>query len=829
MARTVLGPRQATEFLGSLWGKSYIHRLLNLPYGLAVAMQCYREQQSIPLTDRELVSRVVEHRLVYDRRQHRSLQEPLADIPLGTVRRLAEAVAFHLRILRRSLYFSESDAGALMNEAIQELCSAQALGAERLDSVAALRLLEHYDFLVKGTNAGWVVVHDLVIDLLIAERLASAWRTYESELRSRVFDDAWVFAASRISGNERDEFLRTMLAVDVIRGARCAREIGYFGHVENDVLRYAKKAKLPYERWQAATASAIIGTERVSQFLHKLAGRSEDDPWHHQAVRALASMGDEDIINTALANWDERRCGPIKVSCWWDDVVRISHPAVLLRVARRRLQRHVMEQCLSTSIDVVAMYGGEEDVPSIVEAIRQTSSLTGLAEGLAALHGLAPAAAVNLARELLECPRQVHVVMAELLWHWNEPVPPDRLIGIVLEPEVPEELLAECMPAAQPKGVDESAFYGSQNPQKYAAVERQLRDPEFQRSLCEQDWLVQCHRATKLLGRLSLDNASQMRLRAAYDNAPPIVRNRIWNIATDHALPAFEAVADRRLNSGTSEENACAARYLMAFHSDSASLQPYLPRVEAEIRLIIAGQAPGGAMELDVMLHFYERASDPHAAARVLEQYLSKILNTISAGNVDSLLRSNQKWQLSSVLPSIFRLKHLLPRACLLQLFALLDMSSFEGAGEVADALLKEMGDAEIDEFLGTVVGVHGRAWLLMKAAAYGCTLVRRQILREVLAHPWLVSLDRYLAETLERLWNDEVAADVIATIVTRQTSEEVMQIETYSPKTVTVISQKLRMVHVVGIIHPILRRGGVNARIRALLEDLAAMVERRA
>ena len=615
MARTVLGPRQGAEFLGALWGKPYIYQLLNLPYGLAVAMRCYREQQAIPLTDRELVNRVVEQRLVHDRRHHQSLAEPLADIPDEIVRRLAESVAFRLRVVRRSLYFSKGDAGALMREAIEELCSTQALGAERLDSMAALHLLEHYEFLVKSTNTGWVVVHDLVVDFLMAERLAATWRKHEPELRSRIFDDAWVFAASYISASERDEFLLAMLAVDVIRGARCAREIGCLGHIASEVLQYAEKARLPYERWQAATALAIIGTEQVSQFLHNLATGSEDDPWYHHAIRALASMGDEGIINTALADWDERRCGPIKVGHWWDDVVRISHPAVLLRVARRRLQQRVAEQCLSTTLDVVAMYGGEEDARSIIDAVRQTPSLEGLAEGIRALHSLAPVVAVNLARELLECPRQIHIVVAELLWRWNEPVAPERLIGIVLEPEVPDEFLAEYLRPPQLKGLDESVLSFSRDAQKEAASEKLLRDPEFQRSEYEHSWSAQCRRAMELLGRLPLDNGSQMRLREAYDGALPVVRRRIWNIAIDHAFPAFEDAADFQLNSGSSEEKSYAARYLMAFHADSARLRPYLSAVEAEIELIKASQAPERTWELNVMLHFYERASGPHAAA----------------------------------------------------------------------------------------------------------------------------------------------------------------------------------------------------------------------
>lgn len=477
---------------------------LALPFGLAVAIRVFRDTGHIPDSLGAFVDAVFSGRLRRNREEQRTRPLPpaLREVADETVRELASAVAFELRIVRRRAAVPVKEAQAAVAAALASLKAAGVFGAATLSDVDAFTLATHYEILERLPNDTVRFAHDLLADRLASHRLADMWREHLAVLEETLADDAWVFAAPLVTREQREVFVNAVASVDIVLAARCVAAIGpdAITGLEPAVLALDESNEM-LAAVQSASAMSVLGSDAC---VGRLRQRAAEPPGSHrwyQGQRGLALLGDPATLRAVLDEHDRFSVGPVTVSggtlpLWW-----IAPPRIALGLTRDKLDAAQYAQALGLSLRTVAAYGDRADIDRVLRVLNGTSLLGNFYAAGHCLYKLDKETAVA------------------------------TLSGMLADPANPNWLhCAELLPA-HGSVVDTSRVFDDWR----ASSETEPHAAE---------------RHVEILTRHRLPPDAEQYLRSDYERAMPARRGDIWRLATAHSLGSFDDVACRILATG---------------------------------------------------------------------------------------------------------------------------------------------------------------------------------------------------------------------------------------------------------------------------------------
>lgn len=368
--------------------------LLWTPFAVLVALRLWKRNAVLPATLGEMLQTLLYARCTRDAESPE--QRPSPDVIL----RLAGALSFQSLFVDRRLECPVFEAGKCIREA-KQLC-ADALGVADMHETQVVELLAHHELLHVSDGGHISFGHQLLAGALAAPVLSRIWRDHKDSLGEPIADDAWVFAARTIPQEHVEEFLQAAFDVDLMLGARIARELhSEFHDFAESLLARSVAADAPeIVQVQGMFAMARLGSFGAVSKLRNLAANT-NSPTHHAAERALAASGDRDYLRKLLTVVDPMRSSGIQMSGGPISIWEASPLPTRLDLARQRLTECNAGEPVGESLSLLAYERDPNDATLVEKHLSGATSVVAWQSALYALHEISPARADEVLGETL--------------------------------------------------------------------------------------------------------------------------------------------------------------------------------------------------------------------------------------------------------------------------------------------------------------------------------------------------------------------------------------------------------------------------------------------
>lgn len=375
--------------------------LLWTPFAVEVALRVWKLRSEVPGTLGEMIEVLLQSRSI------RNADIPQPEMHSTVLLHLAGALAFQCVFVSKRIEFPVSEAARWIRES-KKYC-VDALGVEELKDTEIVELLVSHELLSISERGYIGFGHQLLAGSLSAMLLAQTWSNHLESLRESVTDDAWVFAARLVSPEHRENFLRAVLDVDLILGARVARELP--SDLQDLAAEMLSRSIAPEVseiiRLQGLYALARLGTPKAVARLRD-ATIEADRQISYSACRALASTGDATYLRGLLPEIDRLKSLPMKFSGGNTDVWKAAPLSMRVNLARERLSKCDAGEPVGESLLLLAYEKDPCDIPTVELHLRAASNLTAFQIGLYTLHAIAPLEAKKIFDEVLLAHEEPH-------------------------------------------------------------------------------------------------------------------------------------------------------------------------------------------------------------------------------------------------------------------------------------------------------------------------------------------------------------------------------------------------------------------------------------
>lgn len=733
LAETELVPQDAAEFIRAYTSlaEGSGSQLLWTPFAVQVALRIWKLRSAVPTTLGEMID------VLLKSRSSRNAEFPQVGMPTSVLFQLASALAFQCVFVNKRLECPMSEAGKWIREA-KERCN-DSLGIEDLKDTEVVELLVSHELLRISDNGNIGFGHQLLAGSLSAAILAKSWGDHLDALRETVADDAWVFAARLVSTQESERFLRAILDVDLMLGARVARELPT--DLQDLAIELLSKALLPEApetfRHQSLYALARIGTSNAINRL-KVAATDVSLEAEYSARRARAAAGDMAYLRNLLPEIDQLKSTPMKVSGGDVSIWEAAPLSARISLARERLSECVPGVPVGESLLLVAYERDRRDASIIERHVRAALDLSAFQIGLHSLQAIAP----TKAKEIFDEELSEHI----------KPQDKARLIRVAagIGIEIDTRLAFECAIATVVSDESES-------------------HPEFDLLRLIPDVLEKAEVPADILLAIERDLPNEITTRKA----------RLWKVASKADSSSILQFALSCIEQW-SPDRGYACDYLIERKEHLITQKQHLlelcERGLAErdnsydwtttkvFALVgVLGFTAKAAHSLSLMLERLDRVR--HALE--VNDYLS--LSDSDRQLYDSIESEHKTIHLArfaaALIPAATEARRLLPTSNLLK-FLSFDTHSFSGVIELQREMLSGVDDLSIDEVLVGITGRWARLSTLLIVSNRKPTSSRIQLLGTELqvsyAHPAALNVVR---QAVENCWCNETLSMAVNTV----------------------------------------------------------------
>ena len=701
------------------------------PFAVMVALRLWKLSAALPATLGEMLETLLTARCA--RNAELPEQSPGPEVVLH----LAGALAFQCLIIDRRLECPALEAGKCVREA-RKHC-ADALGITDMQETQVVDLLARHELLQISEGSNLSFGHQLLAGALAAPVLSRVWRDHLDCLGEPVADDAWIFAARLIPKEHVEDFLEATFHIDLMLGARTARELP--DKLREFALRLLDRAVAEESpetvRLRGLFALARLGSRGAIARLRKFAS-DVDSPTHYAACNALAATGDLNYLRQLLLAVDAMCSYGFKMSGGDVGIWEAAPLPIRLDHARQRLSECNAGEPVGESLSLLDYERDTADVVLVEKHLRAASHLAAWQSALYALHEMSPIRAKKVLEETLSetsKPTDMAVFMHSA-----------ALIGIDIDVRVAFECaVVELSP-------DESDAHA-----------------EYQLS--------------KLISGVVAKSTLPPNLVAIIERELPSSsgerRNRLWQIATGCKISSIAEYAAAFIEQwGADLGNAC--NYFIG--------QPELARARRQQLVDLCENGfeneqtwyawkTWRALALVGELGFSVKAAN-HLSAMV--QRLARIQRALEADDIVSLSPGDAKVLESTksehtrfhvgelaaqLIPAAAQARAFLSADVLLSLLYF-NTHSYSGVVEHLREALSGLSDADIDEVLNQIEESWTRLSGLVAVCARGSTEIRVDMLardlRQSYAHPAALHLVR---EAIEACWCKAVCEMVAKTV----------------------------------------------------------------
>lgn len=318
------------EAYEALLNRSYTTHLWT-PFAVLAALRVWKSRKALPDTLGTMLQ---------DLLSQRALREAEASIEaLGTrvVLQFAGAMAFELLVREGRLDCSGDTAAGWIQRA--KARSGDAFGISEMSSSALVNVLTQHELLRRTMDGDFSLGHQITAGALAAPTLAKNWRNCLDTLHYPVADDAWVFAAPFVDSTERQDYLRKIFQVDVLLGARAARECSVEDRLAAERHLIGEIDNGPNERTRthAVIALAHLQTPNALNTIRTIVNKKGENS--ALATRALALCGDEESLSEQLELLDFMRSAPLGFSGGASEDWALAPISTRVKLARKRLSK----------------------------------------------------------------------------------------------------------------------------------------------------------------------------------------------------------------------------------------------------------------------------------------------------------------------------------------------------------------------------------------------------------------------------------------------------------------------------------------------------------
>lgn len=518
---------QIAPFCAAWFQRAHTDEFVTRPQGLAGCVRLFRDNGALPGRRREVLEALLPFREMAERDREAALPDQLSGVPFDTLCAIGGKIALDLWLLGRTSRFGQSQLNKAVQQALKWAKRDTLFGADTLDERATLRLLVHCGIVVDHDEGSFGFEHDSFAGLLAAAHLARKWRRLTDTLKDHHGDDAWILAASRIEKADQPEFVDTVAAEDPVLAVRCVIEMGEPELIEDRIVDLALIAKTRVQLGMAMIALRLLGTADCLDLLRTVATTSPERSLASIfAKRALARLGDPEVLADALQQVDRYTAASVKVSGGEVALWETAPPTAAVRVARQRIQT-TKNTPLAGTIEALAQWGTDEDVNRIADVLLQPGqTLMSFIRGLHSLHNRDPIRGRDVLKDAIDAETSLDRVylydLADSLgYNIDSQWLADRLVQPISELTSPET-----------ENTDST----------YTA------------------WFLVVEQAAKLLCKHPLPEKTVQTLVDAFDEAGDDQRGLIWRVAREHRIEVFDPIAREILLSGEGDV-ALAARY----------------------------------------------------------------------------------------------------------------------------------------------------------------------------------------------------------------------------------------------------------------------------
>lgn len=357
--------------------------LLWTPFAVLVAVRLWKLRAALPVTLGQMLEELLQARCARDAESSEQSLSP------EVILYLAGALAFQCLIVERRLTCSAREAGKCVREA-RDRC-ADALGVADLSEMQIVDLLARHELLQISEAGHLSFGHQMLAGALAAQILSRVWRDHTYSLGEPVADDAWIFAARSIPKEHMEDFLKATFHIDLMLGARTARELpGDLREFAERLLDMALAEQSPeIVRIQGLFALARLGSQGAIDRLRRFASEA-GSPTYYAASRALAAAGELNYLRTLLPEVDRMCSCGIKVSGGEVAIWETAPLPTRLDLARQRLVECSSGEPVGQSLSLIAYERDPGDAVLAEKHLRAATDLIAWESGLYALHKTSP-------------------------------------------------------------------------------------------------------------------------------------------------------------------------------------------------------------------------------------------------------------------------------------------------------------------------------------------------------------------------------------------------------------------------------------------------------
>lgn len=376
------------------------------PFSVEVALDCWRSDAALPVTLGGMIEKVIYSRCKKD------AESPNQHIGPNVVLRLAGALAFSALINQGQLECNEVTASKWIREA-KSLCL-DALGVGDMVDLDVIQLLKHHDLLHLSSTGYFSFGHQLLAGALAAPLLALDWKAQLPSTDNTLSDDAWVFASRLIPPQEMKEFLEKMFHVDLILGARIARELPSDFHSDAEQFIFQsieENNSSEMLRLHGIVALSVLATQAAIARLNELTKGTKSEITH-RAKCAIAATGDLVFLRRLLPEVEAMRAFPGTMSGGDIDIWESAPYSSRLEVARNWLSSCQPGYKVIESISLIAHEQNSSDLAFIERQFVEGMDWNQWRYVLYALNRILPERAVEIFDEnLTEAKQPEHRAM----------------------------------------------------------------------------------------------------------------------------------------------------------------------------------------------------------------------------------------------------------------------------------------------------------------------------------------------------------------------------------------------------------------------------------
>jgi len=368
--------------------------LLWTPFAVMVALRLWKINAALPTTLGEMLETLLRARCA--RVAEFSEQGPGTEVILL----LAGSLAFQCLVVDRRLQCPETEAGRCVREA-KRYC-ADALGIADMTEMQVVDLLARHELLQVSQDGHISFGHQLLAGALAAPVLSRTWQDHTDCRGDPIADDAWIFTARLIPMEHMKCFLKAAFDVDLMLGARTARELQeeYHGIAEGLLDRSFAEESPEIVKIQGLFALSRLGSPGAVARLRKFA-KGAGSPTHYAAQRALAETGDLEYLRQLLPEVDSMRSCGIKISGGNVGIWEAAPLPIRLDLARQRLAECDAGEPVGESLALLAYERDPSDVALAEKHLHAASHLAAWQSALYALHEISPVRAKEVVGETL--------------------------------------------------------------------------------------------------------------------------------------------------------------------------------------------------------------------------------------------------------------------------------------------------------------------------------------------------------------------------------------------------------------------------------------------